>query len=188
MVKWGPDVDQVLLLKIIETTDLTVDVKKISETWPDHLERPTPRAIQERIKGIRASVGAQGNGKFKIVGKADGASDGPKRARATKPSTKPARAPKASAKKVKNTNQKRKRGTVEDESDESETGFKTKGNGTDASDSEEKPVTKPKKSKVMSSKELTGNERTLGDVKEKNVENGPIVAGKGNLAGFPEEI
>ncbi|DAA77061.1 TPA_exp: Uncharacterized protein A8136_6827 [Trichophyton benhamiae CBS 112371] len=45
-----------LLIKFIETHDISVDPKKISEAWPAENEdaRPTPRAITERIHKIRA--------------------------------------------------------------------------------------------------------------------------------------
>ncbi|PGH17704.1 hypothetical protein AJ80_04712 [Polytolypa hystricis UAMH7299] len=68
-VKWTPDTDQILLLKIIETHDLSVDTKRVAEAWPktDPKQIPTPRAISERI------------GKIKSIAKANGATFTPKR-------------------------------------------------------------------------------------------------------------
>ncbi|EZF73764.1 hypothetical protein H105_04412 [Trichophyton soudanense CBS 452.61] len=55
-VRWTSENDQMLLIKFIETHDISVDPKKISEAWPAENEdaRPTPRAITERIHKIRA--------------------------------------------------------------------------------------------------------------------------------------
>ncbi|KAL9059239.1 MAG: hypothetical protein Q9162_001276 [Coniocarpon cinnabarinum] len=79
-VKWDPAMDQLLLLKILETVwlpsrselwfydhDLKVDVKKISESWPDdQKDKPTPRAITERLVKIRSNARSVGAGNFGI--------------------------------------------------------------------------------------------------------------------------
>lgn len=67
-IKWTPERDQTLLLKILETSSISVDVKAISEQWPTEEEAPTPRAIQERLHKIRAMAKNKGTGNFKIVG------------------------------------------------------------------------------------------------------------------------
>ncbi|KAL8644175.1 MAG: hypothetical protein Q9226_007899, partial [Calogaya cf. arnoldii] len=67
-IKWTPERDQTLLLKIIETSEVSANVAKISETWPATEEAPTPRAIQERIHKIRAMAGGKGTGTFKLAG------------------------------------------------------------------------------------------------------------------------
>ncbi|KAL8988807.1 MAG: hypothetical protein Q9169_008493 [Polycauliona sp. 2 TL-2023] len=65
-IKWTPERDQTLLLKILETSEITANVAKISETWPETEEAPTARAIQERLVRIRAMAGGKGTGTFKI--------------------------------------------------------------------------------------------------------------------------
>ncbi|KAL8966193.1 MAG: hypothetical protein Q9197_006120 [Variospora fuerteventurae] len=59
-----------LLLKILETSNITVDVKTISTNWSTDPgeEAPTPRAIQERIHKIRAMTKGKGTGSFKVTG------------------------------------------------------------------------------------------------------------------------
>ncbi|KAJ5676089.1 hypothetical protein N7462_008986 [Penicillium macrosclerotiorum] len=53
-VRWTAAADQTLLLKIIETHELSVDTAKVAAAWPDDAEaKPTPRAIKERISKIR---------------------------------------------------------------------------------------------------------------------------------------
>ncbi|KAL4949646.1 hypothetical protein BDW69DRAFT_188093 [Aspergillus filifer] len=55
-VKWTAERDQLLLLKILETHDLKLDPKKVVAAWPSSEEKPTPRAITERLVRIRASI------------------------------------------------------------------------------------------------------------------------------------
>ncbi|SLM39657.1 hypothetical protein LPUS_10246 [Lasallia pustulata] len=57
-VKWIPEMDQLLLLKILETCDVNADAKKISAAWPTDCPNglPTPRAITERLVRIRDSA------------------------------------------------------------------------------------------------------------------------------------
>ncbi|KAI9875732.1 MAG: hypothetical protein M1830_008062 [Pleopsidium flavum] len=67
-VKWTPDNDQMLLLKILEThSDLSVDAKKISSAWPSDRDAPTARAITERLVKIRSLAKANGAGHFNIA-------------------------------------------------------------------------------------------------------------------------
>ncbi|WEW56384.1 hypothetical protein PRK78_001827 [Emydomyces testavorans] len=85
-IKWTPENDQILLLKILETHDLTVDTKKVSEAWrmypipplsqnasrQTHLTQspaktdanaiPTARAITERLFKIKKSAKESING------------------------------------------------------------------------------------------------------------------------------
>ncbi|EFR00827.1 hypothetical protein MGYG_03831 [Nannizzia gypsea CBS 118893] len=54
-IRWTSENEQMLLIKLLETHEISVDTKKISEAWPAENEgRPTPRAITERIQKIRA--------------------------------------------------------------------------------------------------------------------------------------
>ncbi|KAL4943881.1 hypothetical protein BDV06DRAFT_220840 [Aspergillus oleicola] len=55
-VKWTIERDQLLLLKILETHDLKLDPKKVVAAWPSGEEKPTPRAITERLVRIRANI------------------------------------------------------------------------------------------------------------------------------------
>ncbi|KAE8356626.1 hypothetical protein BDV28DRAFT_144951 [Aspergillus coremiiformis] len=79
-MRWTSDNDQLLLLKILETHDLSVDTKKVAEAWPgtDPSNRPTPRAITERLVKMRQMAKASNNnteGHFSI-GKGTGTSTG----------------------------------------------------------------------------------------------------------------
>ncbi|KAL4907443.1 hypothetical protein BDW74DRAFT_176208 [Aspergillus multicolor] len=65
-IKWTPDTDKLLLIKIIETHDLKLDAKRVADAWPGTIEgqdKPTPRAIQERLVRIRADIKASSQGK-----------------------------------------------------------------------------------------------------------------------------
>ncbi|KAL8718904.1 MAG: hypothetical protein Q9181_008134, partial [Wetmoreana brouardii] len=57
-----------LLLKILETSNINADVKAISETWTAGDDKPTPRAIQERLFKIRSMSKGKGNGTFTVTG------------------------------------------------------------------------------------------------------------------------
>ncbi|KAL2004825.1 hypothetical protein VTN00DRAFT_3098 [Thermoascus crustaceus] len=61
-MKWTPENDHVLLLKILETHDISVDVKKVAAAWPDTDDgaKPTPRAITERLVRLRQMVKSSG--------------------------------------------------------------------------------------------------------------------------------
>ncbi|THC89762.1 hypothetical protein EYZ11_010783 [Aspergillus tanneri] len=67
-VRWSPEKDQLLLLKILETHDLSVDTKRVAEAWPTIEEngktadRPTPRAITERLVRMRQIVKSTNGG------------------------------------------------------------------------------------------------------------------------------
>ncbi|KAB8216087.1 hypothetical protein BDV33DRAFT_194648 [Aspergillus novoparasiticus] len=60
-MRWTPENDQLLLLKILETHDLSVDTKRVAEAWHSS-NRPTPRAITERLVKMRQMVKAANNG------------------------------------------------------------------------------------------------------------------------------
>ncbi|KAJ5456282.1 hypothetical protein N7530_011556 [Penicillium desertorum] len=58
-VKWDSFADQTLLAKILETHDLALDMNKVAAAWPgDEENRPTPRALKERINRIKEIVRA----------------------------------------------------------------------------------------------------------------------------------
>ncbi|GAQ11554.1 hypothetical protein ALT_8875 [Aspergillus lentulus] len=69
-MRWTPENDQLLLLKILETHDLSVDTNKVASAWPgtDDNEKPTPRAIRERLVKMRQIVKASGSDGFTIGG------------------------------------------------------------------------------------------------------------------------
>ncbi|KAK2746194.1 hypothetical protein FQN57_003316 [Myotisia sp. PD_48] len=63
-MRWTPENDQLLLLKIIETHELSVNAASVAAAWPgtDGDAKPTARAISERIGKIRSM--AKTNGKI----------------------------------------------------------------------------------------------------------------------------
>ncbi|KAL9604208.1 MAG: hypothetical protein Q9219_000606 [cf. Caloplaca sp. 3 TL-2023] len=143
--KWTPERDQTLLLKILETSSISADVKAISENWPAGEEAPTPRAIQERLHKIRAMAKGKGTGTFKMVGTV-----GSKAGSANSSPTK--RTPRGTPKKNGKQTPKRKRAAKDDDgiedSEHSDPGFKSENNGTDASDDESSKVSPAKKVKT----------------------------------------
>ncbi|KAI4242715.1 MAG: hypothetical protein LQ352_007189 [Teloschistes flavicans] len=150
-IRWTPEKDQYLLLKILETSHINADVKAICQSWADDGEVPTPRAIKERLCKIRSLAKGRGEGSFKVVGTGKTQNGTPENspAKANTPgkAKPPPRTPsKRSAKET--AGGKRKRYSDDDESDESEIKFKTEGNGTDASDSEDTTMITSKRAKV----------------------------------------
>ncbi|CAD6575512.1 MAG: hypothetical protein ASARMPREDX12_002334 [Alectoria sarmentosa] len=136
-VKWTPETDQILLLKILETSDVSPKCPEISEKWPAGLERPTPRAISERIVKIRALAKASGTTTHFSISSAKSKVGTPRKTAATgitrKVTPKTTNGAKVAA-------GKRKRGgrmSDEEGSDDSEAdGFNSAKNGSDASDDE----------------------------------------------------
>ncbi|MCJ1276151.1 hypothetical protein MMC21_003956 [Puttea exsequens] len=61
-IRWSSEVDQILLLKILETSEINVNAASISATWPAGMEKPTARAITERLVKIRANCKGNGSG------------------------------------------------------------------------------------------------------------------------------
>ncbi|KAF2678466.1 hypothetical protein K458DRAFT_435902 [Lentithecium fluviatile CBS 122367] len=59
-MSWTPENDRLLLLKIIETHAITVNAEAIVKAWPDKGEKPTARAIKERIVKLRSVAGVKG--------------------------------------------------------------------------------------------------------------------------------
>ncbi|KAE8324279.1 hypothetical protein BDV39DRAFT_207954 [Aspergillus sergii] len=84
-MRWTPENDQLLLLKILETHDLSVDTKRVAEAWPgtDSSNRPTPRAITERLVKMRQMVKAANNGADGHFSIGKGAGTNPSSATAT---------------------------------------------------------------------------------------------------------
>ncbi|RHZ65664.1 uncharacterized protein CDV56_107630 [Aspergillus thermomutatus] len=84
-MRWTPENDQLLLLKILETHDLSVDTNKVASAWPgtDENEKPTPRAIRERLVKMRQIVKAFGSDGFSIGGKTGSETSTPKKAKKT---------------------------------------------------------------------------------------------------------
>ncbi|KAJ5390879.1 uncharacterized protein N7496_001947 [Penicillium cataractarum] len=85
-MRWNPSADQLLLLKIVETHDISVDTNKVAAAWPssaDGQPGPTPRAIKERLGKLRelarrsgshvpaGSPGKRGRGKKASSSKSD---------------------------------------------------------------------------------------------------------------------
>ncbi|KAL2001445.1 hypothetical protein VTN02DRAFT_1761 [Thermoascus thermophilus] len=67
-MKWTPENDHILLLKILETHEISLDVKKVAAAWPgtDDGAKPTPRAITERLVRLRQMVKSGGSANFSI--------------------------------------------------------------------------------------------------------------------------
>ncbi|MCJ1478296.1 hypothetical protein MMC13_006973 [Lambiella insularis] len=66
-IKWTAENDQILLLKILETSNVAIDTKAVSAAWPaDSGEVPTARAITERIVKIRQLTKAKGGSHFVV--------------------------------------------------------------------------------------------------------------------------
>ncbi|KAL9628422.1 MAG: hypothetical protein Q9204_005895 [Flavoplaca sp. TL-2023a] len=110
-----------LLLKILETSDVSPNVKAISEAWPaaEGEEAPTPRAIQEQLKKIRAMN--KGTGSLKIVGaRGAGAQTSSAKPSPAKPAT-----PKKSNANGGSPNKRKKPSADDDESNTPENGLKS---------------------------------------------------------------
>ncbi|KAF6225153.1 hypothetical protein HO133_010350 [Letharia lupina] len=69
-IKWTPVIDQILLLKILETSQVNVNPVAISAVWPEGFEKPTPRAISERLVKIRQTSKDNGAASHFSVSKA----------------------------------------------------------------------------------------------------------------------
>ncbi|KAL1848079.1 hypothetical protein Plec18167_008776 [Paecilomyces lecythidis] len=84
-MRWTPETDQLLLLKILETHNLSVDAKKVAEAWPgtEAASKPTPRAITERLVRMRAQVRSSGTGNFTIGSGKGSAASTPRKPRAS---------------------------------------------------------------------------------------------------------
>ncbi|EON69616.1 hypothetical protein W97_08876 [Coniosporium apollinis CBS 100218] len=109
-VKWSPDMDQLLLVKMMETHDLKVDANKVISAWPtDRGDIPTARAITERLVKIRQQAtgkkGASSSGHFGIAAaqtKGTSTTTNTPRKNASSPATKGTKTPaSAAANKVK---------------------------------------------------------------------------------------
>ncbi|KAL2041777.1 hypothetical protein N7G274_005561 [Stereocaulon virgatum] len=86
-IKWTPEIDQILLLKILETSQVNADVKAIAAAWPTNHEKPTPRAITERLVKIRNGSKATGTAShFSVSGSKTGSQGGtPRKPRVQNP-------------------------------------------------------------------------------------------------------
>ncbi|KAJ5194259.1 hypothetical protein N7491_001595 [Penicillium cf. griseofulvum] len=60
-VKWDEAADHTLLATIIQSHHLRVDAAKVAEAWPvqDEDQKPTPRAIKERLIKIKEKTRAR---------------------------------------------------------------------------------------------------------------------------------
>ncbi|KAF9886625.1 hypothetical protein FE257_011265 [Aspergillus nanangensis] len=90
-VKWTPETDQRLLLKILETHDFSLNPKKVSDAWlakgENPKNQPTPRAITERLVRLRQlnkdSSNSNSEGHFSIgKGATNSAASTPRKPRA----------------------------------------------------------------------------------------------------------
>ncbi|KAL9073461.1 MAG: hypothetical protein Q9161_002882 [Pseudevernia consocians] len=194
-VKWTPEIDQIvspsyvashfsllssrsqenfchdanfyvkLLLKILETSDVSPKCSEIAEKWPAGLDRPTPRAISERIFKIRAMAKASGTATHFSVPSANG---GTPRKKGANDTTQKATPKKANG--TKGGAGKRKRGGGMGDGEASDdlepNGFKSEDNGSDVSDDE----TPKKKTKVNSAATAKGKGKYKSPVKVEDEE------------------
>ncbi|KAL4763514.1 uncharacterized protein BDW70DRAFT_157928 [Aspergillus foveolatus] len=112
-MKWTPEKDQLLLLKILETHDFRLDPKRVAEVWRksrrpffisksefrpnqqtqhtatiENQDKPTPRAITERLARIRAMVKpGKSNNSSMICPRSGSSSLSPASKRGRKPGT-----------------------------------------------------------------------------------------------------
>ncbi|KAI9372155.1 hypothetical protein BJX61DRAFT_542980 [Aspergillus egyptiacus] len=86
-IRWTPQLDQLIL----ETHHLSVDTKKVAEAWPADQERPTPRAITERLVKMRqmakSNAGKQGHFSIGSTGKSGSAASTPRKSATPAPGT-----------------------------------------------------------------------------------------------------
>ncbi|KAL8729261.1 MAG: hypothetical protein Q9166_004882 [cf. Caloplaca sp. 2 TL-2023] len=175
-IKWTPERDQTLLLKILETSDISANVKLISETWPENEEAPTPRAIQERLHKIRANAGSKGSGTFKMVGTVG--SRGGAKASPAKSSVAKLSPAKGTATPKKNgkggASNKRKRGANnDDESNATEVSFNSEENGSDVDGNKATTPSrtkKPTKKAAMTEARFDDNAAAANKIKEEPLE------------------
>ncbi|PYH99946.1 hypothetical protein BO71DRAFT_393914, partial [Aspergillus ellipticus CBS 707.79] len=138
-MRWGPESDQLLLIKILETHSIAVDTKKVAAAWPvvENDTPPTPRAITERLVRIRQLVREAGgsNSNFSIgSGKNRSATSTPRK------SPKSAASTPGSA--------KRKRGGVKKEDEGMEILSVKKESESDVAEVDETPTKKKKQSQL----------------------------------------
>ncbi|OJD29910.1 uncharacterized protein BKCO1_7000036 [Diplodia corticola] len=56
-MRWSPDKDQLMFMMLLKTHNISINYGAIAEAWPsDQGEKPTPRAISERLIKIRKQV------------------------------------------------------------------------------------------------------------------------------------
>ncbi|KAI5285132.1 hypothetical protein KEM54_000799 [Ascosphaera aggregata] len=55
-VKWTPEADQLLFLKVLETHNIQIDTRRVSEAWPtsDPSSVPTPLAIKRHMQSLKS--------------------------------------------------------------------------------------------------------------------------------------
>ncbi|EKG16071.1 hypothetical protein MPH_06765 [Macrophomina phaseolina MS6] len=60
-MRWTPDKDQLMLLMLLKTHNISINYGAIADAWPaDQGEKPTPRAISERLIKMRKQIGSSG--------------------------------------------------------------------------------------------------------------------------------
>ncbi|KAL9117120.1 MAG: hypothetical protein Q9187_006347 [Circinaria calcarea] len=108
-VKWTAENDQLLLLKILETSNVSIDANAISAAWPaDKGEMPTARAVKERLVKIRTMAKENGASHF-VVGKGGAKVEAKEGANPRAPNSNP-RKPRAIKEPANDTGLKRGRG------------------------------------------------------------------------------
>ncbi|KAL1616408.1 hypothetical protein SLS56_011426 [Neofusicoccum ribis] len=99
-----------MFLMLLKTHNISINYQSISEAWPDDQgEKPTPRAISERLIKMRKQVGSSGGAVQAAITKSRGVNSTP-----SKPRAKPM--PKPTVNTPSSTSNKRRR--VEDDEDD----------------------------------------------------------------------
>ncbi|RAH65272.1 uncharacterized protein BO66DRAFT_443267 [Aspergillus aculeatinus CBS 121060] len=55
-MKWTPENMNILWETLFETHNLTIDIDKMATVWPNDDEKPTARAIKERLEKFRRNL------------------------------------------------------------------------------------------------------------------------------------
>ncbi|PYI32047.1 hypothetical protein BP00DRAFT_165475 [Aspergillus indologenus CBS 114.80] len=55
-MKWTPENMNILWETLFETHNLTIDIDKMAAVWPNDDEKPTARAIKERLEKFRRNL------------------------------------------------------------------------------------------------------------------------------------
>lgn len=182
-VKWTPEIDQILLLKILETSEVSPKYAEIAARWPAGVERPTPRAVSERISKIREKAKASGTASHFAVPSAASNPSTPRKKPTARVTKKPA-PNKTNGTKASTSKRKRNERMSDDDDSEAST-FRSSNNASDASD-EETPQKKPK----LNAKGKA-NSKELIKVKAEEEENGMFdseeTAGGSNFANHVDD-
>ncbi|KAF4546500.1 uncharacterized protein LTHEOB_3808 [Lasiodiplodia theobromae] len=85
-MKWTPDKDQLMFMMLLKTHNISINYGAIAQAWPDDQgEKPTPRAISERLIKMRKLVSASSNGSAAAVVKPRSVNSTPSKPKPVRP-------------------------------------------------------------------------------------------------------